>query len=124
MARIVTLRTSGSTREAKRLFFTEEDLELTVDFFHHGMSTLVKPGQRVMVFLPGERADSVGDLLVRGLARMDVRAFAYGPISDPVHAAQAFWLSAPIVGIPTQILAAPVAPTGQRPKREHKRVSL
>ena len=47
VARIVTLRTSGSTGEAKRLFFTEEDLELTVDFFHHGMSTLVRPGQRV-----------------------------------------------------------------------------
>ena len=44
VARIVTLRTSGSTGEAKRLFFTEEDLELTVDFFHHGMSTLVRAG--------------------------------------------------------------------------------
>jgi phenylacetate-coenzyme A ligase PaaK-like adenylate-forming protein len=107
VARIVTLRTSASTGNAKRLFFTEEDLELTVDFFHHGMSTLVKPGQRVMVFLPGERADSVGDLLVRGLARMDVRAFAYGPISDPVHAAQATAAFGAhcLVGIPTQVLA-------------------
>ena len=40
IARIVTLRTSGSTGEPKRLFFTKKDLELTVDFFHHGMSTL------------------------------------------------------------------------------------
>jgi phenylacetate-coenzyme A ligase PaaK-like adenylate-forming protein len=114
VARIVTLRTSASTGTAKRLFFTEEDLELTVDFFHHGMSTLVRPGQRVMVFLPGERADSVGDLLVRGLARMDVRASAYGPISDPVHAAQATasFGAHCIVGIPTQILALASLPAG------------
>ena len=120
VARIVTLRTSASTGNAKRLFFTEEDLELTVDFFHHGMSTLVKPGQRVMVFLPGERADSVGDLLVRGLARMDVRAFAYGPISDPVNAAQAFAAFGAhcLVGIPTQILALASSSDGAAPGKE------
>ncbi len=107
VARIVTLRTSGSTGEAKRLFFTEEDLELTVDFFHHGMSTLVRPGQKVVVFLPGERPDSVGDLLVRGLRRMDVDALAYGPVMDPLHAARAVasFGAHCLVGIPTQVLA-------------------
>lgn len=107
IARIVTLHTSGSTGESKRLFFTEEDLELTVDFFHHGMSTLVRPGQRVLVFLPGERPDSVGDLLVRGLQRMEVRALVYGPITDPLNAAQAIATFAPhcLVGIPTQVLS-------------------
>ncbi len=107
VARIVTLRTSGSTGEAKRLFFTEGDLELTVDFFHHGMSTLVRPGQRVAVLLPGERPDSVGDLLVRGLRRMDVHALAYGPVTDPLHAARAVasYQAHCLVGIPTQVLA-------------------
>ncbi len=107
VARIVTLRTSGSTGEAKRLFFTEEDLELTVDFFHHGMSTLVRPGQRVVVLLPGERPDSVGDLLIRGLRRMDVHALAYGPVTDPLHAAEAVasYQAHCLVGIPTQVLA-------------------
>lgn len=107
IARIVTLRTSGSTLEAKRLFFTEGDLELTVDFFHHGMSTLVRPGQRVLVFLPGERPDSVGDLLVRGLRRIGVQALVYGPITDPLHAADAIssFGAHCLVGIPTQVLA-------------------
>lgn len=108
IARIVTLRTSGSTGESKRLFFTEEDLELTVDFFHHGMSTIVRPGQKVMVFLPGQRPDSVGDLLLRGLGRMDVRALVYGPIEDPLDAVTAIdtFGADCLVGIPTQILAA------------------
>ena len=114
VARIVTLRTSGSTGEAKRLFFTEGDLELTVDFFHHGMSTLVRPGQRVAVLLPGERPDSVGDLLVRGLRRMDVHALAYGPVTDPLHAAEAVasFGAHCLVGIPTQVLAVARSRTG------------
>ena len=107
ITRIVSLRTSGSTGEAKRLFFTERDLELTVDFFHHGMSTFVSQGQRVAIFLPGESADSVGDLLVRGLSRMNVDAIAYGPVADPNHAADAItsFGAQCLVGIPTQLLA-------------------
>jgi phenylacetate-coenzyme A ligase PaaK-like adenylate-forming protein len=114
IARIVTLRTSGSTGEAKRLFFTEGDLELTVDFFHHGMSTFVRPGQRVAVLLPGEKPDSVGDLLVRGLRRMDVRALVYGPVTDPIHAAEAVasFGAHCLVGIPTQVLAVARSRTG------------
>jgi phenylacetate-CoA ligase len=107
VARIVTLRTSGSMGEAKRLFFTDADLELTIDFFHHGMSTLVQPGQRVAVLLPGEKPDSVGDLLRRGLLRMNIDILPYGPITDPVHAARtiASFGADCLVGIPTQVLA-------------------
>jgi phenylacetate-CoA ligase len=107
VARIVTLRTSGSTGEAKRLFFTEADLELTIDFFHYGMSTLVQPGQRVAILLPGEKPDSVGDLLRRGLLRMNIDILPYGPVADPIHAAHslASFEAHCLVGIPTQVLA-------------------
>ena len=47
--RIVTLSTSGSTGRPKRLFFTREDQELTVDYFHHGMATLISPGETVLI---------------------------------------------------------------------------
>ena len=62
IARVVTLQTSGTTGPSKRLFFTANDLEATVDFFHHGMATMVEPGATVIIFLPGELPDSVGDL--------------------------------------------------------------
>ena len=42
--RVVTLDVPGANTKSRRLYFTEEDVELTVDFFHHGMSTLVAPG--------------------------------------------------------------------------------
>ncbi|ABB32029.1 coenzyme F390 synthetase-like protein [Geobacter metallireducens RCH3] len=105
--RVVTLQTSGTSGEAKRIFFTAEDLELTVDFFHHGMATMVAAGATVIIFLPGERPDSVGDLLARGLARLGVRPVAFGPVRDPI-AARAEILRHPspcLVGIPTQILS-------------------
>ena len=107
IARIVTLLTSGSTGPSKRIFFTEEDLELTVDFFHHGMSTLVKPGWRVAILLPGELPDSVGDLLKRGLERMGVQSLICGPVKDPVHVAENIksFEARCIVGIPTQVLS-------------------
>ncbi|HEX2966175.1 MAG TPA: AMP-binding protein [Syntrophorhabdaceae bacterium] len=107
VARIVTLRTSGSTGSTKRLFFTEADLELTIDFFRYGMSTLVQPGQKVAVLLPGEKPDSVGDLLRKGLLRMNVEVLSYGPVSDPDHAAEIIgsFQADCLVGIPTQVLA-------------------
>ncbi len=107
VARIVTLRTSGSTGEAKRLFFTEDDLELTVDFFHRGMATMVRPGQKVAILLPAKMPDSVGDLLARGLERLNVGSLRYGPVADSDHAAEAIAALGAhcLVGIPTQVLA-------------------
>ena len=53
IARIITLRTSGSQGNPKRVFFTAEDLEATADFFTPGMALMTKPGQRVAVFMEG-----------------------------------------------------------------------
>lgn len=104
--RIVTLPTSGTTGAPKRIHFTAADQELTLDFFHHGMSVLVRPGQRVLILLPGERPGSVGDLLRRGLARMDVEGVVHGPVGDPEE--MLGLLSGGVfdcaVGIPVQVL--------------------
>lgn len=68
--RLVTIPTSGTSGQQKRLFFTETDLEATVAYFEHGMATLVRPGSCVAVAFPAHRPDSVGDLLMRGLTRL------------------------------------------------------
>lgn len=105
--RIVTLQSSGTTGAEKRLFFTADDLELTVDFFRHGMATMVKAGATVIIFLPGERPDSVGDLLSRALTSIGVKPVVWGPVRD-LAAARAEILrheSPCLVGIPTQMLA-------------------
>jgi phenylacetate-coenzyme A ligase PaaK-like adenylate-forming protein len=81
ISRIVTLHTSGSAGNPKRIYFTEEDQELTVDFFHCGMRVMVDESDLVLILLPCERPGSVGDLLRRGLARGGTASVPYGPVA-------------------------------------------
>jgi phenylacetate-CoA ligase len=105
--RIVTLQTSGTTGEPKRIFFTADDQELTIDFFGVGMSTLTEPGERVLIFLPGETPGSVGDLLRIGLERKGRKPIPYGMVKDPFHALDVMESQQAdcLVGSPTQILS-------------------
>lgn len=116
VARVVTLNSSGTTGTPKRIFFGEADLEKTIDFFHHGMATLVRPGQRVLILLPGDRPGSVGDLLREGLARMDVMGVVHGPVRDPAAVIRRIGDDRidSLVGIPTQVLALARHPHGAR----------
>ncbi|MDR1217228.1 MAG: AMP-binding protein [Oscillospiraceae bacterium] len=89
IARIVTLPTSGTTGAPKRVCFTPEDIELTLDFFSHGMSTLAPRGARVMIFMPGDTDSSVGALLRAALGRIDCEGIVCGAVRDPAAAALA-----------------------------------
>ena len=113
IARVVTLQTSGTTGPAKRLYFTEQDLEATLDFFHHGMTTFAGPGDRVLILLPVDRPDSVGDLLARSLERLGAEAVPFGlPGPDgsgkgPAEALKALLEARAtcVVGFPVNVLA-------------------
>ncbi|NLV71286.1 MAG: phenylacetate--CoA ligase family protein [Actinobacteria bacterium] len=104
--RVVTLPTSGTTGRPKRIFFTAPDQELTRDFFHHGMSTIVGPGDRVLILLPGHLPGSVGDLLKAGLERLGVEGIPYGLVQDPAHAlgVMAAERVSALLGVPVQVL--------------------
>lgn len=70
IARVVT--TSGSTGKPKRIYFTENDLEHTIDYFAHGMQYLVHDGDRALILFPGENQWSLVKLLEEGLERIGV----------------------------------------------------
>jgi len=105
--RVVTIQSSGTTAAPKRLHFTAQDLELTVDFFHHGMANLVQPGERVLILMPGELPGSVGDLLVKGLARLGVEGIIHGLVRDAGEALDRIATLEVncLVGLPVQLLA-------------------
>ncbi|MEG6616166.1 AMP-binding protein [Peptococcaceae bacterium 1198_IL3148] len=107
ISRVVSLQSSGTTGTSKRIYFTAADQQLTIDFFHHGMSTLVAPGDRVLIMLPGERPGSVGDLLKKALARFEVTAVLHGPLQDVNGTLEILHRESinSIVGIPVQVLA-------------------
>ncbi len=106
ISRVTTLPTSGTTGNPKRIFYTAEDLEATIDYFQCGMSNLVGKGDRILILLPGELPGSVGDLLKSALKRMGSRGISHGPIEDP---RQTLSIIAEkkinvIVGMPIQIM--------------------
>ena len=104
--RIVTLNTSGTTGDEKRIFFTHEDLNATIDFFQHGMRCLVDEGDKVMVLLPGPAYGSIGDLLKKALALSKIECIVQGLLSDVETTAQRIEEEGItcLVGIPMQIL--------------------
>ena len=104
--RIVTLNTSGTTGDEKRIFFTHEDLEATIDFFQYGMKCLVDESDTVMVLLPGPAYGSIGDLLHKALAKSEITCIVHGVLSDVEKTAQCIEENkiTCIVGIPMQVL--------------------
>ena len=88
VSRIVTIQTSGTSGIKKRVFFTEADMERTVDFFHHGMGFMTEKGDKVAIFMPGQTMGSVGDLLSKGLVRLGAEPITCGIPESAEKAAQ------------------------------------
>ena len=103
IARIITLKTSGSTGAPKRLFFTEDDLMQTADFFETGMQYMVKPGDRVTVYMEGPGFFSIGGLLKEGLGRIQVETKVHGLIRDMEAAARDGEGADCLIGVPSQM---------------------
>jgi phenylacetate-coenzyme A ligase PaaK-like adenylate-forming protein len=105
--RVVTLPPRSPQDPPKRLFFSAADLELAVDFFHHGFAAAVTPGQRMLVMMPGRSPYSVGDLLSRGLTRLSVLAIAHGPMQSPRTVVEAILQNRIdcLVGVPSEMTA-------------------
>ncbi|MGA2402987.1 MAG: DVU_1553 family AMP-dependent CoA ligase [Syntrophobacteraceae bacterium] len=106
VSRVVTLQTSGTTGDPKRIFFTADDQERTIDFFHHGMATLTGPGERILILLPGALPGSVGDLLVKGLERLGAVGVPHGLVRQASQTLAVMEKERidTLVGIPTQVL--------------------
>lgn len=107
ITRVVTLPSSGTTGNAKRIYFTGADQELTVDFFTTGMSSIVGPDDRVLILLPGERPGSIGDLLIKALERLGATPILCSrglSISEMLNTLVREQITS-VVGVPAQALA-------------------
>ena len=107
ISRIVSLDTSGTMGKYKRIYFTEEDQKLTVDFFIQGLSFLVKKDDVMMIMLPFERENSVGDLIKQSLKIMQVNPVLSGSLSSFKKTVDLMINNNvnSIVGMPVEILA-------------------
>ncbi|KUO75016.1 MAG: hypothetical protein APF81_12215 [Desulfosporosinus sp. BRH_c37] len=106
ISRVMTISTSGTTGEPKRIFYTAEDQEATIDYFQHGMTNLACAGDRVLILLPSELPGSVGDLLQKALERLGATGIKHGVVVDPEKVLMIMEKEKAnvLVGIPVQIL--------------------
>lgn len=107
ISRIVSIDTSGTMGKYKRIYFTQEDQNLTKDFFIQGLSFLVKKDDVMMIMLPFERENSVGDLIKKSLKSMKVKPVLCGGLSSFKETANLMINENinSIVGMPVEILA-------------------
>ncbi len=70
ITRIITDATSGTTGEAKRVFYTERDCENTVGFFAAGLSELVFPKDAVMIAMPFSGPFGLGELIAAAIEKL------------------------------------------------------
>lgn len=105
IARITSLRTSGSLGAPKRIYFTERDLQRTVRLFEMGMAPIIGTyGKRCLVMMSDASPGSIASLLKEGVERSGVPTVIYGNIRDIDNAAGAVCRGDTIVGIPAQII--------------------
>ncbi|MDR0916630.1 MAG: AMP-binding protein [Oscillospiraceae bacterium] len=116
VARAVTLPTSGTTGAPKRLFFTADELERTIDFFAHGMTAITEKRGTVAVLMPANTPASVADLLITALARTGCVGVALGVPSDRAEMLRRVNDSRAdcVVGLPSHVFA--LARTGDAPR--------
>ncbi len=82
ISRVVSLSTSGTTGGNKRLWFTESDQQLTIDFFRAGMSTFTAGEDIVYIAMPGYQPGSIGLLLNKAINQLGARGIAAGPVKS------------------------------------------
>ena len=114
IARIVSVSTSGSTGEAKRLYFSEKDLARTVKFFSEGMSWLCCRGDVCAILMPCAAPDGIGALLSQALKAIGVRPLSIGLPEDLCSVQEMLLREQPqvLVGFPWHLrLLAILCPT-------------
>lgn len=104
--RVVTLQTSGTTGQAKRLYYSAEDIKRTVDFFAYGLREIAAPGAKVVVMMPSQRPDGVGQLILRGSAQLGAEGIA-APLEGDFASLAALVASQAdaVVGLPGHLLS-------------------
>lgn len=104
VSRIRTIPTSGSTGDAKRIWFTDLELNRTSDFFAYGMSQIAPPGGFVCIMMSTDKPWSIASLLREGLSQIDVGSQILGKLSRTEDIAKIDEKTDCIVGMPADVL--------------------
>ncbi len=116
IVRIITVDTSGSTGGKKRIYFTDEDLQKTADFFTDGMAPMIDEGDRVTVFMRGSGLYSISGLLRVAVDRLNGTVIHHGETGSVEDLAEAAMQSDCLVMMPGDAAALAALHPKLRPK--------
>ena len=77
--RVLSDATSGTTGAAKRVFYTEGDLENTVRLYMAGLGELIGPGSVTLICFPFSGPFGLGELIAEAISRLGARPIKAGP---------------------------------------------
>ena len=105
--RILSDATSGTTGKAKRVFYTEGDLEGTVELFTAGLGELILPGSVTMICFPFSGPNGLGELIAEAVTRLGARPLKLGSGLSYSEYAAVMEREQPdtFVGMPVQLLS-------------------
>ena len=104
--RVLSDATSGTTGAAKRVFYTEQDLEHTVQLYMAGLGELIFPGSVTLICFPFSGPFGLGELIAQAVARLGARPVKAGPFLSFGEYAALLESKRPdtFVGMPVQLL--------------------
>ena len=105
--RVLSDATSGTTGAAKRVFYTEGDLENTVQLYMAGLGELIFPGSVTMICFPFSGPFGLGELIAEAIRRLGARPLKAGPFLTYGEVAGLLAHEEPdtFVGMPAQLLS-------------------
>ncbi len=105
--RVLSDATSGTTGAAKRVFYTEGDLENTVRLYMAGLGELIFPGSVTLICFPFSGPFGLGELIAEAIARLGARPLKAGPFLSCGDYAALLEREKPdtFVGMPVQLLS-------------------
>ena len=78
ISRILSDATSGTTGLPKRVFYTDGDLENTVQLYMAGLGELIFPGNTVMICFPFSGPNGLGELIAEAITRLGAKSLKLG----------------------------------------------
>ena len=105
--RVLSDATSGTTGSAKRVFYTEGDLENTIRLYMAGLGELIFPGSVTMICFPFSGPFGLGELIAEAITRLGARPLKPGPGLSYGEYRQLMDREHPdtFVGMPVQLLS-------------------
>ena len=104
--RVLSDATSGTTGAAKRVFYTEDDIENTVQLYVAGLGELIFPGSTTLICFPFSGPFGLGELISEAVNRLGARPLKTGPFLCYGEYAELIEREKPdtFVGMPVQLL--------------------